>query len=630
MYFCRNFAIIVIVWCVIATPLMALINPSFTPQHLLEQSETILVIKFGTQNDRTVLKGEIIECIKGDIAAGDKIDIDLKPEANVHWAPVIKQLINKRGETSTMLFAGSYIKDDAIGEEEEIAFLQIDRQWVSLAANGSGKWTMSGVDVSMQGTWDGASDMLVKMINYLKAEAGNAEVPVAVGVNWAGRKKLGRITGKVAAAQAIDMTGSGQYTLYLASDGGDRLWRWEKKSKKFTDVTDATKLSSKSLQALWLDCNCDGKLDLLSWNGEKLELWLQGADGCFSEAVNFADKYLANGIVAMRPIGTGVSSERTVAAATPTGVMLLDFKCETEVKITTTILPLAEEKQLGAANGMIVADLNGDSFPDILEVFGQGSLLYAGKNDGSFEKGGLLNVKVDATEGKTSMVAGDFDGDELPDILTTGSNGCRLWANRGAFCFEEVFELSGEMFTTAGPGALGCNVCDINNDGYQDIALFFAEDIPLIFFNRGFRSFGKALSLTEVGTVEGIADTKIGQQAGVVEDLNGDGAQDMAIVLRNGDVMVFLREVYDSEAPLSIRAFVPADAICAGPVKVSAVAGKRNSGVWNVFAGEPGAFLGTPAAGELTLKWQLPGKAVQQKKFVLENRALIHNLVLDK
>jgi hypothetical protein len=177
---------------------------------------------------------------------------------------------------------------------------------------------------------------------------------------------------------------------------------------------------------------------------------------------------------------------------------------------------------------------------------------------------------------------------------------------------------------------LGCNVCDINNDGLQDIALFFAEDIPLIFFNRGFRSFGKAFSLTEVGTVEGIGDTKIGQQAGVVEDLNGDGAQDMAIVLQNGDVMVFLREVYDGEAPLSIRAFVPTDAICAEPVKVSAVAGKRNTGVWNVFAGEPGAFLGTPAAGELTLKWQLPGKAVQQKKYVLENRALRHNLVLEK
>jgi hypothetical protein len=600
------------------TPVRALINPKFTPVHLVEQSETILALKMSAPDGKQVIRAKVTKRLKGG-AADEEVLIDLSTAARPDWAKKIGAVAAARGDAPAMFFAGTYREEDGGDNNgDAVAFLQLDRDWVRLARGQGRTWEMLAVDAAMQGTWDGGSDTLFKVVEYVLEDPGSADVPVAVGVNWAERKDLGRVTGRVGMAQAVDLAGDGTFVLFVASTAGDRFFAWDAAAKDFRDVTAAKKAASKSVRAAWADFDGDGKVDLASWDGERLTLWRQSADGTFgAQGVEVREEF-GGGIAGLAVVDSGTPGRAALVVAASRGVALVALgKGEEPVRATWLDLGTTDVKPLGAPAGCVAADLNQDGWPEIMEVFAKGALVYVGKAGGGFEPARITNVAAGAAPAAVSL--GDYDMDGLLDFLIAGRDGCRLWANQGQLRFVETFEHTGEFFTTAGPGAVAAQVCDINNDGRQDAALFYAEGIPLIFFNRGFRSFGKSLSLTESGLVEGIADTKDGQQAGVVEDLNGDGAQDMALVLKNGGVMVFLRKTFEGEAPLSVRVFLPPGG-CVGPVTVVGREGRRSLGAWNVVAGSSEAFLATQSAGEVRLTWTLPGGRPQEKKVVLETR----------
>ena len=109
-----------------------------------------------------------------------------------------------------------------------------------------------------------------------------------------------------------------------------------------------------------------------------------------------------------------------------------------------------------------------------------------------------------------------------------------------------------------------------------------------------------------------------GQQAGCLADLNGDGVQDMVVVLKNGQAWVFYPE--SAEPPRHLRAALPAKGGRTGPVTVTAWRGPRCLGAWNVAAGLSEALIGLTEAGPVTLKWQLHGGKPQEKKFTVVNK----------
>jgi hypothetical protein len=262
-----------------------------------------------------------------------------------------------------------------------------------------------------------------------------------------------------------------------------------------------------------------------------------------------------------------------------------------------------------------VADFDNHGLPDVLQPLAKGSLLYRGTRPGGFAPPVACPVALEPRP--ASVCLGDWDGDGLLDLFVAGEDGCRLWQNLGGGQFLECLKLSGEVGYVARRGAVTACLGDLNNDGRQDVAILYSTVAPQVFFNRGFRSFGCSQSLDlERGSV--LRQAAQGQQAGCLADFTGHGAQDLALVLRDGTCALLVRTPTGSD--LCARAVLPAKSRSAGPVAVQAAVEDRPLGAWNVTAGGAGAFLARPEAGPVTIKWRFPGGKLQTRQVILEDR----------
>ena len=215
---------------------------------------------------------------------------------------------------------------------------------------------------------------------------------------------------------------------------------------------------------------------------------------------------------------------------------------------------------------------------------------------------------------------GDFDGDGRFDVLSVSAEGVHLWQNEGNGQFTDTLNVSGEIAYISKPGGIDCGVCDINNDGRQDAWIAYGAMSPQLFFNRGYRSFGHAHTL-DLAERQLLPAAEQGQQSACLGDFDGDGAQDMVLALKSGEIWVFYRENEEHQARNAL-ASLPLGGSCKGPVAVTGWIGKRCLGAWNVSPNTSPAFFGRKEAGPMTLKWRLPGGPERQKEVVVENQTV--------
>jgi len=605
----------------------AYINPGYTPVNLVEQADYILVVELSEPKDGKVT-AKIVRTLKEKKKPPKgPLVIDLTVTALKAHAKAFGEKIKEVGDEPVLFFTGR-------GENQEDVFLlHMKGRWYSLdATDKPNVFDIFKRDDRMEGTWAGGSDMLLK-ITELLVKYPDTDVPVASGVKWDEPQKVCNIKGKVTDSRAVDLDGKGRLTLYLACDSGDRLFHFEEKPYKLVEETAKRKLTSKSQAVAWSDFNGDGRLDLLSWNGQGLGMCLQGADGTFA-APKKVEGAPAGKCLGLAVLDSGTPGKVAVIFSGEKGPSLLAPAANGS--FSASKLPIDKKvdvAKLGKPGRCLVGDITGDALVDVIWPGTDASVFFKGTAVGKFAPGVACDMAVGRAPG--SGFFGDWDMDGRLDVFTVADDGCRLWHNRpgkkpGGFRFEQSVHISGEVAYISKPGGLWGHTCDVNNDGRQDLFWVYSEmpsNGPHIFFNRGFRSFGHAhtLDITERQSIGGV-ETK-GQQHGVVADFTGDAAQDMGVVLANGDFYFFPR-MLEAESPLVARVCLPLGGKVVGPVKVTAWNDKVCLGAWNVTAGTSEGFFSQLFAGDVTIKWQLPGSnQVKSRKVTLDEKPV--RIVLD-
>ena len=600
---------------------LALINPNFTPIHLVKQSSLILELQFGSVQDGKAT-ATVKRVVKGAYEAKTLV-LTLSSSAFAEHAKSVEQLANSKDGIPGIFFAGEISGDEGGGGGEgggQKAFLHVAGTWVSFSMSKANQWEMDRLAESMNTTWNGGTDMLVAATDYILADP-DADVPVKEGIAWSSSTKFAQITGPVHTAQPVDLVGDGKLVLYVASEAGDHLFKYDTQTQSLADVTAASKLTAKSKVAAWADFNADGKLDLLSWDGDSLTLYTQNAEGAFQAGQPMLKGALADGCLALTCIDSGKPGHPAVLIGTRTAPLLWT---PGEASSPTSVGGPFAGAALGTPGLCLVADFDNDGLPDILQLFEKGSLIYAGRAPGQFDAPKPCAVALGA--GVSNAFLGDFDANGLLDVFAVAADSAtHLWTNHGKFSFTNTMAMTGEMAYKGGSGAVGGATGDFNNDGRQDVMFWYGNAAPHLYFNRGFRTFGLANGI-DPGSNGMLAAGEEGQQAGCFADLNGDGAQDMVLILKNGEAWVFYPEAGEGTARCA-RGTLAVKGPIVGPLTVTGYRGPRCLGAWNVQAGVSEAFVGVAEAGPVTLKWQFPAGQPQEKKVIVENKPV--RVVLD-
>ena len=589
-------------------PADALINPQFTPTDLVEQSGLILLLEVTGVDDDDLADAAVKKVLKGELGEG-QVSIDLAASAFPNQTAMVRGWI-AAGQTQALLFARDVYAPQGGGDYDAAGYLSINGQWLALDAAGAARWDMEQRVERMLGTWAGGTDMLLRAVEYALSDP-DADFPVNEGVTWDEAVSGGRVEGKVIAAQAVDLDGSRAAWLFLAGAERDRLFRLDE--GKLRDVTAGHNLNSRSAAFTWGDFNGDGRLDLASHGGAALTMHYQSGDGTFAGQRTGA---LGGGCLSLSAADAGMGRRAGLVAGTGAGPVLVTFSPDGAAHAEPLPTGDAPFDRLGEGGGCLVADLDGDAVPDVLQMFAPAGLFYRGQAPGRFEAPVLTGVAKG--EGRYGACLGDFDADGLPDVFVCAENGNQIWQNGGGGRFSPALHRSGEIEYIPRPGGVAAQTGDFNNDGRQDVFLaYWAERKPQLFFNRGFRSFGHArrVDLNVQGLLPQALD---GQQAGCLGDFNGDGALDMALVLADGELWVFPRRIEGGPA-LAVALCLPPGAPHAGPVNIRAWRRERSLGAWVVRAGEAATLVGLQEPGPATLGWRWPDGQAVAKQVIVES-----------
>ena len=600
---------------------LGLINPKFTPIHLVGASDTILEVEATSAKEDTLLFN-VKTVIKGKYA--DKtLSLSLKSTGLREHAQAARKLCAAQVGKPALFFIGAISSPDGGGGGQGApggdagavkGFLHLDGSWIAFDEDKTG-WEMREMNSTMLATWNGATDMLRKEVDYILNDP-DASVPCDEGVAWSTPEKIATVAGKVGMTAPITLADGGGQLLYLAADSGDRLFQYDAASKATKDVTAQHKLVAKSLIATWGDLDAAGRMDLVSWDGEAVTIHSQDQAGCLAAAATLPKARVAGGCTSLAVVGAVTPGRPAVLIGTAAMPLLwIPGKAGEEQAVKPLASGEAPVAGLGAAGRCLAADFDGDGITDVMQLFVKGSLVYKGKGNGLFEAAKPCAVALG--EGPSDAFIGDFDSDGLLDIFTLGDNS-RLWSGHGGFVYEDVMRFSGEPSykgqTDSHAGATG----DINGDGRQDVIFFYRSTPPNINFNRGFRSFGHAnnIDFSTSGVLPGVEN---GQQAGGWCDLDGNGVPEFAIVLANGEVWRLLVESGADKAGGVRVSLAAKSSLGTGPVLVTGYRGKRCLGAWNVTAGMGGAFIAQAEAGPVTITWKTPDGKEHSKEIVVEN-----------
>jgi hypothetical protein len=596
-------------------------------------SSQVLVLRVSAPQDNAVA-AEVTETLKGKALSVKKVDFGLGQELEEEE---VKAAFGGK-TTVTAVLVLSDKRDKA--EDEADGALEIETSWFGVVRR-QGKLVLEKDKRDLFAVWAGSARMLAAAARYAQTDPA-AEFPVRSSTSWGEPLKLGKLTGPATGCMLADFgKPMGRCVLVLA-EAGDRVCRAASEGGKLADATTPLKLRTASKAAAVGDFDGDGRIDLLSWDGRSLKLSVQTPAGTFAAPRDCGS--LAE-CLSLDCIDVG-GPRPGLVAGTSQGPVLLTWGAGgalTAQPLGGSATPETLAK-LEPGGLCVVADFNGSGRADVMALFSKGAQFYAAEGTGRFKA--LVEIDLPLVDQPRVALCGDYDADGLLDVLVAGKDGLALLSRESPQRWSNVTYLTGELAYHGNanrPQIVGCAPCDVNIDGRQGMAMFYADRKPLVFFNRGFACFGWARELdldpstavAEPGAegvpaaplgqpkpeaAAGPEDLKQGQAAGVVVDLDGDGVPDMlAVGAKEREIWAVFGRREDRQSRRNCTLTLPASS--RGPVTVTVRDDKRVAGMYVVRPGVP-TLVGRAEAGPMVLGWLAPnGRPVQREVVVLDQGA---------
>jgi hypothetical protein len=185
-----------------------MVNPNFTPVHLESSAKTILAVKAkDPAADAKSLILEQVEVIKGEKNAGElKIDFTAALAEKDGQAAVDKFVNGLKGLSGEPALL-------AIGELDgkRAALLHANGFWARLSPGGNNDtWQFDRNDPALNSTFNGATDMLLETMRFIRKFPGTPIMPASNGVKWDTVEKIGHADGAVQALIPVAVDGGMQ------------------------------------------------------------------------------------------------------------------------------------------------------------------------------------------------------------------------------------------------------------------------------------------------------------------------------------------------------------------------------------------------------------------------------------
>ncbi|HEY5282322.1 MAG TPA: FG-GAP-like repeat-containing protein [Polyangia bacterium] len=255
---------------------------------------------------------------------------------------------------------------------------------------------------------------------------------------------------------------------------------------------------------LLADVNCDGRPDLINWDGSgELQVALGEAGASFGEP----STYQIDGMLNLMVMDWNSDGCDDIYASHGDGAGVV-WLGHPDGTLTLT----AVAGDAGFQEPIAFADLNGDGIRDMVSGcssdYGR-PCVYLADSNGAFHAGSPLSAKRDLL---SSGLVRDWNGDGFPDFLNTSVGDLSVYLNRGDGTFDDEMDCGVLVWAPL-------VVADFNHDGHMDIAY-------------GMEASGAGVSvLMGMGgcQFQPMAEYLLSDQVFdlVYTDLDGDGIQDL-------------------------------------------------------------------------------------------------------
>ncbi len=598
--------IVLLTAALIAHSAFALINPNFTPIHLTKQSDIIMRVDI----QDAIADDGALTLLSKKMLKGNQYDLRLKLSAET-----------RKAFNAMEYFIGDYDSFDALvfitqtKDNTELGNIYFEGDWYLFSQAEDGTWDIKedkNTVAIMKTVWDGSLLMLDSCIHYILNDSA-ADVPCTAAGKWKNAITIGQIPGLCAALHSVRLSENRPLLIALSSEG-DKAF--EIKNGIGTDLTENLKLASQSHSMAFADVNKDGRLDILSLNETSLSVHLQSESGTFEKTQKLSAIKNAK-TIALIDLGSSQNTGILISTDQNPELLTLSAKLETVQK------PIPAPSNAGKPRNSLVADFDGDSINDILIPFEESIALFKGDGKGNFTP---IESECGYSEGdqpKTHI--GDFDADGNFDTFFSFKNGSpTIWINRSnATTFFDNGDELGESDYSAKPKQTGSTIGDFDGDGRQDFLLFYEKTGMQGYFSRGFATFG--YSAGDIDPINLLKESSMGQQCGIITDLDNDGATDIAVVLSNGSILGMLIECNDNQN-LMVKVQLPAS--FTSPLKIIGYDDQRCLGARNIYPGIP-AYFAKREAGPITLKWKYPNGKEQEEEIILMDGCIEYQLNID-